>query len=390
MSPPPNVRSLWTLDPAVTFLNHGSFGACPAVVLQRQAELRVRLEREPVQFFLRELEPLLDVARAALGGLLDADADDLALLPNASSGVATVLRSLSFSPNDELLTTDHAYNACRQALEYSADQAGAKVVVAAVPFPIASPEGVSEAVLAKVSSRTKLALLDHVTSQTAVVFPIGQLVTRLRERGVETLVDGAHAPGMLPVSLRDIGAAYYTGNCHKWLCAPKGAAFLHVRRDRQRGLVPLVVSHGHNSPRTDRSRFRLEFDWTGTVEPSAMLCIPESLRFLEGLFPGGLTGLMAHNHASAVTAQQLLCRRLGIPAPCPPEMLGAMTSIPLPDGAPGGPPLYLDPLQKALFEQRIEVPIFPWPAPPKRLLRVATPAYVSRGDVERLVAALPG
>jgi isopenicillin-N epimerase len=377
------------LDPAVTFLNHGSFGACPAVVLERQAELRARLEREPVQFFLRELEPLLDAARAALGGLLDADADDLALVPNASTGVATVLRSLSFSPGDELLTTNHAYNACRQALEYSAAEAGAKVVVAAVPFPINSPEQVTEAVLGCVSPRTRLALLDHVTSQTALVFPIRQLVSSLRERGVETLVDGAHAPGMLPVSLRELGAAYYTGNCHKWLCAPKGAAFLHVRRDRQKGLVPLVVSHGHNSPRTDRSRFRLEFDWTGTVDPSALLCIPDSLRFLSSLLPGGLPELMARNHATAVDAQRILCRRLGTPAPCPEGMLGAMAAVPLPDGQPGGPPLYLDPLYERLFGQGFELPVFPWPAPPKRVLRVSTPAYVSREDIERLAAALP-
>ncbi len=388
-NPRADLRSLWTLDPAVTFLNHGSFGACPAVVLERQAELRARLEREPVQFLGRDLDALLDATRASLGELLDAEADDLALLPNASSGVSTVLRALSFAPGDELLTTDHAYNACRQSLDYVAARSGARVVVAAVPFPLASPEQVVDAVLARVGPRTRLALLDHVTSQTALVFPIEPLVARLREKGVDALVDGAHAPGMVPVSLRRLGAAYYTGNCHKWLCAPKGAAFLHVRRDRQPGIVPLNVSHGHNSPRTDRSRFRLEFDWIGTVDPTSLLCIPDSIRFLTGLFPGGLGELMARNHATAVGAQQLLCRRLRLPAPCPEAMLGAMTSVPLPDGQPGGPPYYHDPLHEQLLAQHIEVPIFPWPAPPKRLLRVATPAYVTLQDVERLAAALP-
>jgi len=384
-----DLRKLWTLDPAVTFLNHGSFGACPAIVLERQSELRARLEREPVHFFAHELEPLLDATRATLGTLLDADPDDLALVPNASTAVNTVLRSLSFSPSDELLTTDHAYNACRQTLEYVAARAGAKVVVAAVPFPIASPEQVTDAVLAKVTPHTRLALLDHVTSQTALVFPLDRIVSRLSERGIDTLVDGAHAPGMIPLNLRALDAAYYTGNCHKWLCTPKGAAFLHVRRDRQKPLIPLVLSHGHNSPRTDRSRFRLEFDWTGTVDPTSILCIPDSIRFLQGLFPGGLPELMAHDHATAVGAQKILCRKLGIPAPCPEPMLGAMASVPLPDGKPGSSPLYIDPLQEELFEQHIEVPIFPWPAPPKRVLRVATPPYATLRDVEQLAAALP-
>jgi isopenicillin-N epimerase len=310
-------------------------------VLERQSELRARLERQPVHFFSHELEPLLDAARASLGTLLHADADDLALLPNASTAVNTVLRSLSLAPASELLTTDHAYNACRQTLEYVAARSGAKVVVAQVPFPLQSPEQVTAAVLAAATPRTRLALLDHVTSPTALVFPIQELVSRLRDRGIDTLVDGAHAPGMLPVDLRALDAAYYTGNCHKWLCSPKGAAFLHVRRDRQAPIVPLVVSHGHNSPRQDRSRFRLEFDWTGTADPTALLCFPDSIRFLQGLLPGGLPELMARNHAMSVSAQQILCERLGIPAPCPESMLGAMAAVPLGDGHPGGPPLYL-------------------------------------------------
>lgn len=385
-----SVRHLWTLDPAVDFLNHGSFGACPAAVLEKQAELRARLERQPLRFLVRELEPLLDAARAALGTLLGADPDDLALLPNASTAVSTVVRSLTFAPGDELLTTNHAYNACRQSLEYVAARCGAKVVVADVPFPIQSPEQVTAAVLAAATPRTRLALLDHVTSQTALVFPIKALVDALAARGIDTLVDGAHAPGMVEVDLRTLGAAYYAGNCHKWLCTPKGAAFLQVRRDRQAGLVPLVVSHGHNSPRTDRSRFRLEFDWTGTSDPTAILCIPDFIRFLQGLLPGGLSALLAHNHASAAAAQQLLCARLKIPAPCPEAMLGAMAAVPLPDGPQGPPPLYIDPLQQSLYDRGIEVPIFPWPAPPKRVLRVATPAYVTLHDVARLASALPG
>jgi isopenicillin-N epimerase len=374
------LRRHWTLDPAVAFLNHGSYGACPTEVLARQAELRARLEREPVRFFQNELEPGLDRARAALGALLGADPEGLALLPNATTGVNTALRSFPLAAGDELLVTDHAYNACRQALEEVAAAARARVVVAAVPFPIESPDQIADALLRAVTPRTRLALIDHVTSPTALVFPVERLVPELRARGVETLVDGAHAPGMLPLAVDRLGAAYYAGNCHKWLCAPKGAGFLWVRPDLRAATRPLIVSHGRNSPRTDRSRFRLEFDWTGTADPTAFLCLPDALRFLQGLFPGGFEELYRRNHEAAVAAQGILCRSLGVAAPCPPAMLGSMASVPLPDGD-------AEALHEALFEQGFEVPIFPWPAAGKRVLRVSLPAYAAVDEVERLASS---
>ena len=216
------MRELWPLERGVIFLNHGSFGACPAEVLRQQAALRDEMEAEPVRFLSRELDDRLADARQALAAFVGADADDLAFVANATGGVNAVLRSLRFSPGEELLTTDHAYNACRNAFDFAAGRAGARVVVATIPFPLASPEEVVEAVLARVTPRTRLALLDHVTSPTGLVLPLERLVAALSGRGVEVLVDGAHAPGMVPLDLGALGAAYYSGNCHKWLCAPKG------------------------------------------------------------------------------------------------------------------------------------------------------------------------
>jgi isopenicillin-N epimerase len=379
----------WSLDPDVTFLNHGSFGACPVAVLEAQQRLRARLERQPVRFFGRELERLLDDARGALAAFVGAAAEDLAFVPNATTGVNSVLRSLRLRPGDEILVTNHTYNACRTAADYAAGRAGATVAVAHVPFPIHSSDAAVDAILTHVTSRTRLAVVDHVTSPTGLVLPIARLVAELAARGVDALVDGAHAPGMVAIDLERIGAAYYTANCHKWLCAPKGAGFLHVRRDRQVDIRPLAISHGANSPRTDRSRFLLEFDWTGTHDPTPYLCVPEAIRHVGSLLPGGWPAVMARNRALALEARAILGRTLGNAAPAPDDMIGSLVSMPLPDGPSAVSPLATDPLQEALLDRfAIEVPVFPWPAPPARFIRLSCQLYNARVDYERLATAL--
>ncbi len=385
--------SLWTLDPAVTFLNHGSFGACPRPVLEAQTEWRARMEREPIRFFVRDLEQLLDEARGAVAGFLAADQADLAFVPNATTAVNTVLHSLAptLAAGDELLVTSHGYNACTNAARATAARHGFRVVVADVPFPLSSPDAVVDAVLAAVTPRTRLALLDHITSPTGLVFPIENLVEKLAERGIDTLVDGAHGPGMVPLELDALGAAYYTGNFHKWVCAPKGAAFLHIRRDRQELVRPIVTSHGASCPRTDRSRFRLEFDWTGTCDPSAVLCVPTALRVMGELLPGGWPMLMAQNRALVLAGRRLLAEEFDQPMPCPDVMIGALAALPLPDGdlVPTRRTVYPDALQDALVDQHhIQVPIFPWPAPPKRLVRIAAQFYNRPDQYDALAGAL--
>ena len=393
LDPVPGARGAFTLDPSVVFLNHGSFGACPVAVQAAQAEVRQRIERQPVRFFMRELEPLLDSARAQLAAFVGADAEGLAFVPNATTGVNTVLRSLDLRPGDELLTTNHEYNACKNALEYVADRAGAKVVVAHVPFPIDGDDAIVRAVLSQVTARTRLALLDHVTSPTALVFPLQRLVQGLRERGVETMVDAAHAVGMVPLDLAALGAGYFTSNCHKWLFAPKGCAFLHVREDLRDGVVPLAISHGRNAERPARSRFRLLFDWTGTTDPSPYLAVPAALEFVASLLPGGAAALTQRNHALALWGRDRVCEALGVEPPAPDSMLGAMASVPL-SGAPLGStsPFELDPLQATLMERfHIEVPVCTWldgAQGRRRALRVSAQAYNCAADYETLAASL--
>ncbi len=393
LSKPACSPKLWHLDPSVVFLNHGAFGGCPIAVLERQNQWRMQMERQPVQFLGRDLEQHLDSARAALAQFVGAAVEDLVFVSNATAGANTVLRSLRFEPGDELLTTNHAYNATRNAFDFVAGQFGIKVVAAKLPFPFQTEADLVEPILAAVTSRTRLALIDHVTSPTGFILPIERIVRELSARGVDVLVDGAHAPGMIPLNVEKIGAAYYTGNCHKWLCAPKGAAFLHVRKDRQHQIRPLVISHGASSRRTDRSRFQIEFAWTGTGDSSACLSIPSAIEFIGAQLPGGWPDVMQRNRALALVARKILCDTLEVEPPCPEQFIGTLAAIPLPDAPENGlprPPIFEYPLQDELRHRHsIEVPIMPWPGPPKRLLRIAAQLYNSLEQYELLARCLP-
>ena len=386
----------WMLDPAVVMLTHGSFGACPRAVLERQQQLRSEMEKEPVGFFFRRMQPLLDESRRVLAALIGADPADLVFVRNATTGINCVLRSLRFEPGDELLVTDHDYNACRNAVRFAAERAEAKVVVASVPLPVQSPQQVIKAVAARVTERTRLAVIDHITSPTAVVFPIEEIVRQLKQRNVDTLVDGAHAPGMVPLDVGRIGAAYYTGNCHKWLCAPKGAGFLHVRPDRQDGIQPAVVSHGLNTPRPGYTRMQDAFDWVGTDDPTPWLCVGEAIRFLGNLTGGGIEGLMRQNHQLVLEGRRRLCELRELSPTCPAEMTGSMAALRLPDDT--DPAAALDTstaitpihrVQSELFARfGIQVPVYHWPAAPRKLLRISAQAYNGPAQYEQLAAAL--
>jgi isopenicillin-N epimerase len=379
-------KRFWLLDRDITFLNHGSFGACPRHVLEVQAKVRSQLENEPLRFFNREWEPLLDASREKLAAFVGADVEDLVFVPNATTGVNAVLRSLSFQPGDELLTTNHEYNACRNALDFIASRTGAKVVVADIPFPVESPQQITAAILSKVSSKTRLALIDHITSQTGLIFPIQEIIQQLQAQGIDTLIDGAHAPGMLPLNLREIGATYYTGNCHKWLCAPKGAAFLYVQRQKQPEIRPLAISHGANSPLTHKSRFQLEFDWTGTSDPTAYICVGEVIQFMGLLLPGGWDELMQRNHDLVLEGRQTICDALEVKPPCPDEMIGSMAVIPMPKVLESYNHTLL---HDQLFDQhKIQAQVVPWVGMHRLLLRISAQLYNSLEDYQYLAKVL--
>lgn len=381
----------WMLDPGTTYLNHGSFGAAPKKVLERQRELREQLERNPVGFFGREYGDMLDRARAELAEFVGADADGMAFVSNATTGINAILRSRSFDPGDELLVPDQGYPACRHALEFVAGRSGADIRVAELPCPVDSPDQIVDAVLEATTPRTELALIDHVSSPTGMVFPVEAIVDALEERHVDTLVDGAHAPGMVDLDVSELDPTYYVGNCHKWMCAPKGAAFLWVDEHERDTTHPLTISNGYGMGEEPDERFRREFDWTGTRDPTPWLCVPTAIEFLSSLAPAGWAGIRRRNRELALAAREMMAERLGRQPPMPASMVGALATVGLPERpeteVPG--PVGKAPLETTLSrEHGIEVPVESWLGAPRSYIRMSAQLYNDMDDYERLARVL--
>jgi isopenicillin-N epimerase len=380
---PKNIRAHWLLDPAISYLNHGSYGACPTAVLEEQFELMRRLEREPVDFLSRDREGLLDQARAELCSVLGGDSEGLVFVRNATEGINSVLKSLELKVSDEILVTNHDYPATRNVVNFVAEKSGARVVSVDLPFVGVTTECISERIVGAMTPRTRIVVFDHVTSQSGLIFPIVQLCKEAAARGIPTLVDGAHGPGMVPLELSSLQATYYVGNCHKWLCAPKGAGFLYVHEPvARKGIRPVIISHGASDPRDNRSRFQMEFDWTGTQDWSAVLSIPAALRFIHSLYPGGLNELMARNCALVIAGRKVICNKLSISEPCSTDLLGALATIWLGEGDPRI-------MQQELrINHRIEALVCGFQSPQNRVVRVSAQAYNSIDEYEALGKAL--
>ncbi len=373
----------FVLDPALIFLNHGSFGACPKTILDAHTALRLEWERDPLGFF-DGLEERIDAARDEAAALVGADPRGFVFVRNATMGVNAVLQSFPIAPGDALLTTDHAYAACKNALDHWAHRAGAEVVVAKIPFPIAHEDEALAAIEAAVTPKTKLAMIDHVTSPTGIVLPIERIVRRLEDRGVAVLVDGAHAPGMVPLAIDRMAPSFYTGNFHKWICAPKGAAMLWVREDRRARMHPTSISHGYTA-RTRRGALQDEFDWTGTDDFSPWLLVGQAARTMAEM-AGSMSALMESNRALALEARRILSGKLGIVPPAPESMIATLVAMPLAPRTDDGSGR--DPLYDALFARNFRVPVMPWPGPRDRLLRISAQRYNHVSEYEALADAV--
>jgi len=375
-----NLRSEWMLDERVAFLNHGSFGALPRCVFDEQTEWRRRIEAEPVEILSRRREELIDSVNQQLGEWLGMKAADIGLVTNATEGINAILRSLDLSAGDEWVTTNHVYHAIRQAMKYTAGRAGAVYREIEIPLPVQSSEQVARLVLNGLSARTRLLVIDHITSPTALIFPVEQIIAGCAGRGVDVLVDGAHAPGMVPLDVERLGAAYYAGNLHKWTCAPRGSAFIWARRDRRERIHPLVISHYLGEG------FAREFGWQGTRDLSAWLAIPRALRFMSEL---GWEAVMSHNHAMALWMNPMLCERWGVDSISPADgsMLGSMASVRAPRSCSRLATQELMVFQQRLYtEHGVEAPMMRWGD--DVLLRPCCQVYNTPEDYERLARAM--
>ncbi len=385
-----DLASNWSLNPDIVYLNHGSFGATPRSVQGFRAELQASMENDPMRFFVHDVWTLIDDSRMAVSNFVGADPEGLVFGENATALVNGVLRSLQLDDGDEILVLDHGYGACTNAARYVCEKVGANLVVVDVPFPLDDPSEVTDAILATITERTVLAVIDHVTSPTALVLPIAEIVSKLAERGIDVLVDGAHAPGMLDLDINAIDAAYYVGNLHKWVCGPKSAAFMSVRSDHRQSARPLVISHGATGSDTTRSRLHLEFDWQGTSDPTAIAAIGETIKVMDAMVPGGWPQIRQMNRDLARAASKVLCSRLGTISPAPASMFGSMGLIPIPGGLteriewPG-----LQPLQQVLDDTyQIPIPIVPWPKFDTRFVRISAHLYNTMEQYEYLADAL--
>jgi len=365
------LRREFLLDPEIAFLNHGSFGACPRPVFERYQAWQRELEREPVDFLARRLSSLLDGARETLADYLGCAAQDLAFVQNATTGVNLAARALDLQAGDEVLATDLEYGACDLAWEWICARTGARYVRPQIPLPLGDPSELVDALFAAVSERTRAVYISHVTSSTALVLPLDQIVARTHALGLLAIVDGAHAPAQVPVDLAALGADFYSGNCHKWLCAPKGAGFLHVLPEHQERVDAAIVSWGYAAGRTFPQRIESQ----GTRDPAAWLTVPDAIGFQK---ERGWDDVRDRCRRLAHEARRELCDLLGT-APLGPEaMVAQMASVRLPSVASG--------LADRLFERhRVEIPVG---GAQSDLLRLSVAAYTTRDEIDRLLAAL--
>lgn len=379
--PRPNSNiSKWALRRDVVHMDHGSSGACPISVLEHQNALRWDLDRGSPEFFLSHWSPRHRASKEALARFVHADYDELLLTPGSTLGLNIVTQSQVFQPGDELLTTNHAYKSVLLLLQHVAKRNGARLVVAEVPFPVASPDKILQGILACVTERTRFAIIDHITSRSGLVFPIKRIVKELADRGIDTLVDGAHGPGQVAVNLHELGAAYYTSSCHKWMCAPRGVGFMYTRRDRIHRLKPLIIARsGHWRDGDEGAYTWLEhnFEWSGCHDPSGVHSMPKIIEFLETALPGGHAAMVQRNHDLAVEARKRVLEILGIEVPCPDDMIANMAVFPLPDSVLADTPGIL-PLCQTLWEKhRAEIQCYHWPAYPKRIFRFSVQLHNS-------------
>jgi isopenicillin-N epimerase len=375
------LKEYFLLDPTIVFLNHGSFGATPKPVLEAYQNWQRRLEHQPVLFLGRELPQLMRESRIALGDYLNAEADDLVYIPNATHGVNIIAHSLQLEPGAEILTTDHEYGACDYTWDFMCQKTGAKYIHQHIPLPVRTEEEIMEQFWQGVTPRTKVIYLSHITSSTALRLPVEKICQRARQAGILTVIDAAHSPGQIPVDLQTLNADIVFGNAHKWLMNAKGSAFLYVRRELQDLIEPLIVSWGYQATPdiATGSRFIDYLQWTGTKDPSAALTVPNAIQFMKD---HDWDTVRCGCHLLLRQAIERICDLTGLhpPYPLDSDFYSQMGIAPL-------PATDVTVLKSRLYDEyKIEVPLTEWKN--KQFIRISVQGYNTQQDVDALIDAL--
>jgi len=369
----PQLKNQFFLDPEITFLNHGSFGACAKPIYSNLLKWQKKLEEDPVKFFEDTIFDALKKSRKALGDYINCPADDLVYFTNPTTAVNAVARGLKLYPGDEVLSTNHIYGALDRSWQYILADKKANFVKAQIPFPIHSKQEFLDSFFKYISNNTKVIFLSHITSTTAMKFPVEEVIEFAKEKNILTIIDGAHIPGHIPLNIRKLDADIYTGACHKWMCTPKGVSFLYVRKELQKNVHPLVVSWGWESENPGHSKFLDWHEWQGTRDMSAFLTIPKAVEFLN---KNNWLKVGKKCKEEVIRTRNRFLNMLKIAPSCPDNWLGQMASIPLPiDDA--------DLMKKTLLENyKIQIPIFKWEG--KIYLRYSVQAYNTSADLDKL------
>lgn len=376
----PDLQKLFLLDPGITFLNHGSFGACPRPVFEVYQAWQLELERQPVEFLGRRIVALIAQARERLGEFLGVDPDEVVFFPNPTTAINMVARNLNLQPGDEILATNHEYGAMDRTWRFTCSRTGARYIQAQVPLPVSSVDEFVELIWSQVTPRTRVLFISHITSPTALILPVEELCRRARQTGILTIVDGAHAPGQIDLDLRSLGADLFTGACHKWLCAPKGAAFLYARQEIQSILQPLVISWGYESEHPSPSLFVDYHEWQGTRDMAAFLSVPAAIDFQK---THHWNQIRKDCHILARQTRDRINALTGLQPICPdsPAWYAQMFAVRLPENT------NLVELKTRLVDEfAIEVPTINWDG--QKFLRVSIQGYNTPKDTEALLDAL--
>lgn len=382
--------SHWSIDSNVVYLNHGSFGATPSAVLAKQRTYQDAMEHQAIDYFIQQLPNLIQESKSCLAQYVGTSNHNIIFTPNTTTGVNTILNSLTANAGDHWLNTNHGYGACNRAFAHYAHKQRCVLDTVIIDYPITDASHILTAIEAAITPHTTTALIDYITSASAIIFPIAEIIALLHSKGIQVIVDAAHAPGMVPFAIDELKPDYLVANCHKWLCSPKGSAFVYVAPQHQEHIHPLIISHYNDVAPTSPMHWSNQYMWDGTHDYSAYIAVQHAINYLPTILGTGWLGVMNHNKSLALQGATIIANKLSVALPAPDHMLGSIINIPLPQGIVGDYAFHSTTQFKDMLLSKygIEVPINFFPVAPTQWLRISAQLYNSIAQYEYLAHCL--